>query len=155
MRLLLAAPLLLLAAASPPSFRPGLWQVSSAPGTAALNGKPLGDLPYTPPTAPGSICLSPADAGDARADWLTRDLAPGCTITRSSRANGRVDVTATCPPQAPGLARGSVRLTGRWTPTSYDLRFATANPSENGVMGFTGSMTGKRVGDCVNPAARP
>jgi hypothetical protein len=136
----------MLTAATPTTFIPGLWQVTSTPGTATLNGRPLGDLPYSGPATPPTVCLTAAEAGSAA--WLSRDLAPGCTLTRTRLQNGRVDVAATCPSQAPGLPRGSVRLTGRWTPTGYDLRFVTRNPSENGVMGFTGTMTGKRVGDC-------
>lgn len=147
MRALLALPLLL--AAAPAGFTPGLWQLTSAPTGASLNGQPLGDLPYTPPASPPApICLTPAQASDA-ATWLARQNLPeNCTLTRRGMAGGRVEISGTCPPQAPGLARGTVRLTGRWTPTGYDLKFITANPSENGVMGFTGTMTGKRVGDC-------
>lgn len=136
----------LLAAAAPAGFSPGLWQVTSTPGTATLNGRALGDLPYDAPAVPSTICLSAAEARDPL--WLTRSLAPGCTLTRRAFSGGRIDVSGRCEPQAEGLSRGVVTLTGRWTPTSYDLRFATTNPSENGVMGFTGTMAGKRVGAC-------
>ncbi|WP_375392402.1 DUF3617 domain-containing protein [uncultured Sphingomonas sp.] len=150
----IVALLLPLAAAGPAGFRPGLWQVTSAPTGASLDGRPLTDLPYAGPAGPGTVCLSAADAPGL--GWVTRDLAPGCTITRGALGgDGRVAVTASCPPQAPGLARGTVRLTGRWTPTGYDLRFATTNPSETGVMGFTGTMTGRRTGDCPTPPPRP
>ncbi|HEU0045128.1 DUF3617 domain-containing protein [Sphingomonas sp.] len=145
MRLLIALPLLL-AAASPAGFTPGLWQVTSAPGTATLGGRSLGDLPYDAPATPGEVCLSAADA--ANGAWLARDLGPGCTLTSRKLVKGRIDLAGTCAPQAPGLARGTVRITGRWTTTSYDLRFTTRNPSENGVMGFTGTMSGKRIGAC-------
>lgn len=139
--------LMLLAATAPAAFQPGQWQVATAPGTATLDGKPLGDLPYSGPDAPDSFCLAAAQAADPAA-WLARDIAPGCTLTRRVIAGGRVDLAGTCPPQAPGLPRGTVRLTGRYSPTGYALRFVTTNPSENGVMGFTGTMTGKRVGEC-------
>lgn len=139
--------LLLLLAAAPAGFTPGQWQLTSAPGTATLDGRPLRDLPYTPPTAPETMCVTASELRDPAA-WLARGVAEGCTFTRRSIAGGRIAMTGTCAPQAPGLARGTLRLTGRWTPTGYDLRFTTANPSENGVMGFTGTMTGKRVGAC-------
>ena len=149
MRILLTLPFfpLLVGAVAPAGLTPGLWQLSSAPGTATLDGRPLGDLPYTPPTAPEQVCVSAAQVADT-AGFLSRGVAEGCTFARRSTARGRVDLTGTCQPQAPGLARGRVRVTGRWTPTSYDLHFTTANPSENGVMGFTGTMSGKRVGTC-------
>lgn len=141
------APLLLLAATGPASFQPGQWQVAATPGAATLNGKPLTDLPYTGPSAPEAVCFTPAKARDPAA-WLARDVAPGCTLIRRSVLNGRVDLAGACPPQAPGLARGQVRLTGRWTPTGYRVRFVTTNPSENGVMGFTGTIRARRVGAC-------
>ena len=141
----LVLPLLL--AATPAGFTPGLWQITSAPGVATLDGQPLGDLPYTPPTAPESVCVPAGELRDPAA-WLSRTVAEGCTLTRRSIARGRVDIAGACPPQAPGLRPGAVRLTGRWTPGAYDLRFVTTNPSENGVMGFTGTLTGKRIGDC-------
>lgn len=153
MRLMIGATLLLLtAAATPTSLRPGLWQIASTPGTASLDGRPLGDLPYTPPTGVDTICLTPAAARDP-ARWLARDAAAGCILSRRSAAGGRVDMAGTCPPQAAGLTPGTVRITGRWTPTSYALRFATQNPSENGRMGFTGTLTGKRIGDCRRQAS--
>lgn len=141
------AALALLATSAPAALQPGQWQVASTPGIATLNGRPLGDLPYTPPDMPDSVCLSPTQARDPAA-WLARDVAPGCSFTRKQVAAGRIDLAGTCPPQAPGLARGTVRLSGRFTSTSYTLRFATTNPSENGVMGFTGTVVARRVGAC-------
>lgn len=149
MRAMIGALMLLplLAAATPVKLRPGLWHIASAPAGASLDGRHLDDLPYTPPAGPDTICLTPAQAADPAA-WLARDSAQGCTLTRNTVAGGKVDIAGSCPPQATGLARGTVKLAGRWTPTSYALRFATTNPSENGVMGFTGTLTGKRIGDC-------
>lgn len=140
---------LLLAAATPAGLTPGLWQVTSAPTGATLDGRPLTDLPYTPPAAPAApICMTAIQARDP-ATWLASSHMPqGCTTTARSVAKGRIAISGTCPPQAPGLARGTVKLTGTWSPDGYTLRFATLNPSENGVMGFTGTVTAKRVGAC-------
>lgn len=143
----LLAALLLLAATAPAPLQPGRWEVTSTPTGASLDGRPLGDLPYTPPTAPDTACLTPEAAADPAA-WIARDVAQGCTLTRRIVRNGRIDLTASCPPQDAGLARGTVRLTGRYTADSYHLRFVTANPSENGVMGFTGTVSATRVGAC-------
>lgn len=143
-----AITVLLLGATIPPVLQPGLWQVASAPGAATLDGRPLTDLPYTPPAGPATVCLTPAEAANPAA-WLARDAAKGCDLSRRSLAGGEVHLAGTCAPQTADLARGTVRITGRWTPTSYDLRFATENPSENGRMGFTGTLTGRRVGPCA------
>lgn len=148
-RLLLAFPLPLLLAATPAGFTPGLWQITSTPTGATLNGRPLTDLPYTPPTTPSApICMTAAQARDP-AVWLANGNMPqGCTATSRSIARGRIAIAGTCPPQAPGLARGTVKLSGSWSPARYSLRFATQNPSENGVMGFSGTVEARRVGDC-------
>ena len=146
MRPLLFVPLLTLAAAAP-TLQSGRWTTASAPTGATLDGRKLDDLPYTAPPGPNAVCLSATDAADPAA-WLARDVAKGCVFERRRLAGGRIDLAGTCPPQAPGLARGTVRITGRWSATSYDLTFATTNPSETGVMGFTGTMTGRRTGPC-------
>lgn len=146
-RRIIALPLLL--AAAPAGFTPGLWRITSAPAGATFDGRPLTDLPYTPPVAPAEpVCMTAAQARDA-ATWLAANHMPqGCTATTRSIAGGRIAIAGTCPPQAPGLGRGTVRLAGTWSPDRYALRFATTNPSENGVMGFTGTVEAKRLGAC-------
>lgn len=143
-----ALPLLfLVAAATPAGFRPGRWLVSSAPATATLNGKPLGDLPYQAPIEPSYVCLTATQAADP-VRWLTHDAAADCTFTKRSLAGGRVDLAGSCAPVLDGASRGTVSFTGRWTTTTYRVRFATTTASENGAMGFTGILTGRRVGVC-------
>lgn len=144
----LAVPALLLAAAaSPAGLRPGRWLVRSAPAAATLDGRPLGDLPYRAPAEPEYVCLDAAHAADP-AGWLTHDAAANCTLTRRSLAGGRVDLSGTCAPVIDGASRGTVHYRGRWTPTSYRIHFATTTASENGTMGFTGCLTGRRIGEC-------
>ena len=146
-RYLLLAPALLLAAASAAPLRPGLWRFTNTPGAASLDGRALHELPVSPPTSE-TACLSPADAA-APARWLARDLMGECTLTRTGVAGGAVDIAGTCSAQEQGLAPGTLTLTGRYSATSYDLRFATFAHGENGTMGFAGTMTGTRVGDCA------
>jgi hypothetical protein len=147
MRPIAAAAALMLVAAAPaaPLLRPGLWLVDSTPQAATLDGRKLDELPYAPPP-PQRICLSAAQAADP-ASWFARDSA-GCTLTRRRVAAGAVAIEGTCPSPDAGLARGTVRMTGRYTANSYALRFATIVNGDNGRMGFDGTMTGKRIGDC-------
>ncbi len=145
-RLLLFAALIFLAAAPSTPLRPGLWRFTNTPGAATLDGRALHELPVGPATSE-DVCLTPADAA-APARWLARDVMGDCTLTRTGVARGLVAVAGTCPSQGDGLAPGTLRLTGRYTATSYDLRFATIANGENGRMGFAGAMAGKRVGDC-------
>lgn len=144
---LYAVPFLAAATASSSTPQPGLWEITSAPQQATLDGRPLGDLPYTPPAAPDRQCFTAADLADPAA-LVARQAPPGCTVTRRTRTLHGTMLTGTCPPQADGLARGSFRLTGSWRRDSYSVRFTTANPSENGVMGFTGRVDARRVGAC-------
>ena len=142
--LLLAAALLAGAPSAP--LRPGLWRFTNTPGAATLDGRPLSELPVGPVTSE-TVCLTPADAAQP-ARWLARDLLGDCTLTRTGVAGGAVDISGVCPASDMGRAPGSLRLTGRYTATSYDLRFATIAHGENGTMGFSGAMTGARVGNC-------
>lgn len=144
--LALAAATLTGAATPPTRLSPGEWQIENVPVGASLDGRALGDLPYTP-GAPQRVCLSAADAVDP-ARWFLRDSGKGCTIAERSIAGGRVAIAATCPGQAAGDAPGTVHLTGTWAPGRYDLRFATTTVGENGTMGFTGTITGRRLGAC-------
>ena len=143
---LVAAGLAFLAAAPAAPLRPGLWRFTNTPGAATLDGRVMRELPVSPATSE-DVCLTPTDAAQP-ARWLARDVMGDCTLTRTAVARGAVNVTGTCPSQGDGLAPGTLRLTGRYTATSYDLRFATIANGENGRMGFAGAMAGKRVGDC-------
>ena len=143
----LAALLLLLAAAAPSApLRPGLWRFTNTPGAATRDGRALNELPVGPMTSE-TVCLTPTDAASP-ARWLARDLMGDCTLTRTGVAGGAVDIAGACPAPDQGQAPGSLRLTGRYTATSYDLAFATVAHGENGTMGFGGAMKGERVGDC-------
>ena len=146
---LAALPLLVGASApqaSKPGLKPGLWRIASTPEAATLDGRRLAELPYDAPP-PDQVCLSAADAADP-ARWFTRDAGPGCRWSRRSVAGGRVAIAGTCPAEEAGQPDGSTRLTGRWTPTRYTLRFATIAHGDNGRMGLDGATTGVRVGDC-------
>lgn len=150
--ILLSIAALLLVGGAPPSatLRPGLWRYDNVPTGASLDGRALGDLPYTP-AGPQEVCMSPAEAADP-ARWFLRDSGTGCSVTRAVVAGGAVDIAATCPGQAAGDAPGTVHLTGTWSADRYALRFATTTIGENGTMGFTGTIAGRRVGAC--PAAK-
>lgn len=143
---MLPLPALLAATAAVPTLQPGAWEYINYPGVASLDGRALADLPYTPPP-PERLCLTKSQAANPAA-WLARDTPGDCTITRSSVTGGRVDIRGTCPPAAPGFAAGTLVLTGRWSATSYDLDFKTVTRAENGTMGFSGRLTGKRLGAC-------
>ena len=134
------------AADAPGALRPGLWEVRSTPVSATLDGRALDDLPFTMPPDE-KLCMTAQQAASP-AQWLARDNAADCTLTRSDVGGGRVDIRGTCPPNDEGQKNGSVSLTGSWSAERYDLRFDTVAHGLNGTMGFGGTVTGRRVGDC-------
>lgn len=143
----LAVPaLLLVAASSAPPLAPGAWTFTNTPESASLDGRALHDLPVGAISSE-TTCLTPAQAA-APGPWLARDLLHDCTLDHAVVADGRVAIAGHCPPQGAGFAPGTLSITGGYTSASYDLRFATVSPDENGVMGFNGRMTGKRTGAC-------
>lgn len=140
----LLLPLLAATSALP---QPGLWEMTGAPGQATLDGRALGDLPYTPPAAADRQCLTRDEARDP-VTLIARQVPEGCTVAARTVSAHGVTLTGSCRPQASGLARGTFRLVGDWSSTRYGVRFSTSNPSENGVMGFSGRVDARRVGSC-------
>ena len=94
------------------------------------------------------MCLSPGEAA-APARWLARDLMGDCALTATGVAGSKVDLAGACPAQDAGQLPGSLRLTGRYTATSYNPCFTTIPHGENGTMGFSGAMTGAGDGECL------
>lgn len=145
----LAPAFLLLIGASSPSISPGLWQVRNTPGVATLDGKELDDLPLGP-IQNQEICVSAADAADPVA-FFARDTKDECRITDGTAAGGRIDIKGSCP-NPEDEREGSMKLAGRYTSTSYEIDFATTSEDFQGVMTFSGKLSGKHVGPC-KPAA--
>lgn len=144
----MAAPgaLLLLAAAADAPLSPGLWEISNAPGQATLDGKVLDDLPLGE-IRTQQVCLAAAEAGDP-VRFFARDTQENCRITSGKAAAGKVEIAGICPDPEAGT-EGTVKLSGRFTTDSYELDFATSAEDFQGVMTFSGKLTGRRVGPCT------
>ena len=141
-----APTLLMLAAASDNQLRPGLWEVVNTPGVATLDGKELDDLPLGP-IKTQQICLASGDAADP-ARFFARDTAADCRIVSADLAGGKVTIKGACPNPDEGN-EGALQLSGRFDATSYQLDFATRAEDFQGVMTFSGKLTGKRIGECA------
>lgn len=124
---------------------PGLWETRNTPGTASLDGRALNELPL-PPLEPERVCLSAADAADP-ARFLAGATAPDCRITGSTLARGQARIEASCP-SPDGGKEGKMVLAGRYAPDRYTIDFNTTAYGDNGRMGFTGKLIGRRLGDC-------
>lgn len=142
---LLAPAMFLVVGASGSSISPGLWQLRNTPGIATLDGKELDDLPLGPIKIQ-ELCIAPADTVDPVA-FFARDTKEQCQITNGSAAGGKVDISGRCP-NPEEETEGSMKLSGRYDAESYELDFATTAEDFQGVMTFSGKLTGKRIGAC-------
>jgi hypothetical protein len=124
---------------------PGLWETRNRPGTATLDGQARKELPL-PPLEPERVCLSAAEAADPGL-FLAGATAPGCRITSSTWAGGRARVVASCP-SPDGGKDGEMVLSGRYAADRYTIDFDTTAYGDNGRMGFSGKLIGRRLGDC-------
>lgn len=146
MRALIVFPLLL-AATDAPVPQGGLWQIVSVPGVATRHGRPLTDLPYTPSPPDPPVCMTTAAFADPVA-LIEQQTPESCRATRRMRSSGRVTITGVCPINEGHGAQGRYTLIGRWNATSYAIRYTTSTPSPEGMLGFSGTMTATRLGDC-------
>ena len=140
---LAAAPLLL--ASADITLTPGKWQVTNQPGVATLDGRELDDLPLGP-IKTQELCLAAADAADP-ASFFARDTAADCRITSAKLAGGKVEIVGACPNPDDGH-EGLLKLSGRYSADSYELDFSTRAEDFQGVMTFSGKLTGRRIGTC-------
>lgn len=140
MRLLIAAALAGFAVSSvAQTVSPGMWHDETA---YTLNGKPL------PTTQAPDQCLAEADAKNIRKTMeyrMKRDNIH-CTITNWDYAGSTLQVGLSC---ANAQGRGTAKVTGTVTPTSYDLKGqGSGQTAQGGPYTMAWSWRGKRVGDC-------
>lgn len=145
--LMLAAGAPLLLAGSDLTLKPGLWELVNTPGIATLDGRELDDLPLGP-VRKQEVCLAAAQAADPAA-FFARDTAADCRITRASLTGGKVEIRGACPNPEEGN-EGQLKLSGQYRPDGYELDFSTRAEDFQGVMTFSGKLTGRRIGDCPN-----
>lgn len=137
--------LALIAAAADTPLSPGLWEIRNTPGLATLDGQPLDDLPLGE-IRTQQVCLAAADAADPAA-FFARDTQADCRITGVAAAGGQIDIQGVCPNPDEGT-EGTLKLSGRYASDSYELDFSTRAEDFQGVMTFSGKLTGRRIGAC-------
>ena len=140
-----AAGALLAGASEAPGLAPGLWETVNRPGTATLDGRALNDLPLFE-IQTERVCLSPEAAAEPAA-FLAGDVAGECSLGKAVVADGRLEVTGVCPSEE-GFEPGTLRMTGAVGRESYEISFETTTEKDNGRLGFTGTLSGRRVGEC-------
>jgi len=146
--------LLVLAASSPALLaaddrlpvRPGLWEVVNRPGVATLDGRTLDSLPLFK-IEPERLCLDRAKAVEP-ATFLPGELRENCRITETRIEGSQIVVKGSCP-SLDGGEDGTLLLKGKLEPERYSVDFETSAAGDNGLMTFSGTLSGRRLGECA------
>ena len=151
-RLALPAFALALAACSgdSTSIRPGNWE------TTMRMSAGQDELWSTTVTR----CIDAQEAAAPGLGILNASPLGPCHATESTFSNGTISIHASCPgrgpglqasvPMVPGMMPSRVSLEGRYTATTMEGQFSAELEDTLEPMRFTGTMTGRRTGECGN-----
>ncbi|HST36130.1 MAG TPA: DUF3617 domain-containing protein [Allosphingosinicella sp.] len=139
---------------SPVAMRPGQWAFTTNMTELDMPGSPADMVAAArsglPPAETKARCLSPEQAADPAATLASpRGNAAGCVFSRRTFANGRIDVAGTC--NRPSVGAVQVSLTGSFTPETVNA--VIRSDVDHGTMLIGGTLTGRRLGDCVAEVA--
>jgi hypothetical protein len=160
-RLLLWAPSMALIAAcsgSAVSLQPGQWETTIRMTSVEMPGAPeamvaqMRQAASAPQTS--SECMTPEEAANPASKMMNPGGgANSCQFTESTFAGGAIRVRGTCSP--PGAGRQQMSMEGSYTSTTMEARITAemqappgANPTGPQSVRVSGTMTGRRTGDC-------
>ena len=143
---------LIVACGSNTALQPGQWEFTTKmtdieipgapPAMAAQMKQAMASQAQTQ-----SRCISQAEAANPGGSLANPGgNAQGCTFSKQTFAGGSIDVAGTC--RAPTGGSVETTLTGSYTATTMDARIGanvTGGPQQ---MRMSGTMTGRRTGDC-------
>jgi hypothetical protein len=70
-----------------------------------------------------------------------------CTYTKQQVGGGRIDIEGTCAGQEGVVGTSTTKMSGTYTPTTYNMDLAISVTVENKPVTMAMKVTGKRVGD--------
>ena len=160
-RLVLWAPTLALLAAcggSAVSLQPGQWEMTTTmtnfevPGAPAAMAEQMRAAMAQPRTQ--NECITPEQAANPTRGMMTPDgKSEGCTFTDQTFAGGVIRMAGSCP--APGGGSIRTNLNGSYTATTMEAQIsAEVDAGASAPQGMprnirmSGTMTGRRTGDC-------
>jgi hypothetical protein len=146
-RMLIVAPLLLVACQDKDSITPGMWisTVTIMAGKVELGSASL------------DRCVSSPDAAELAFGSLRTGSFQDCAVTQSSAAAGQFSVAAHCPartssmadvPMMPPWMASKVTLTGKYTADTMAGAMTAELEDTLEPTKFTGTLTAQRKGDC-------
>lgn len=147
-RPLLALPLLLAAAPTPP-LMPGAWQetlvyaLDSVNGSQELAARMASALPNP---APRQSCLTASDLRNPQGIFLA-GAEQSCRFQRFTMAGGKIDAAGDC---SDGHGQSMhVTGSGTYSLTGYDFSFTGTGQAGRLALAFRGRDSGRRVGVCT------
>ena len=127
-------------------MQPGLWEITTTVASINVPNMPAGVTPPLPPPTTVRTCLTPEQAAQPNADFLTGSgESGGCTYESSSMSGGRIEATVQC--NADGAQMRSA-MNGQFTPDSYEVTQRVTTSAQGMNMEMESRTTGRRVGDC-------
>jgi hypothetical protein len=99
-------------------------------------------------------CVTPEQAANPQADFLSAQKGAGCSYDGFSMAGGRIKGSMNC--SGSGGAQGKVVMNfdGRYDPRSYDMTSTMQAGGDGMNMTIKSHVTGKRVGECTAETAK-
>jgi len=148
------------------SIQPGQWEMASRMDTLEAPGAPPAMVAQMRAQLPNQRstqrqCITPEQAANPARNLVGRNAtSQGCTFADTTFAGGVIRISAAC--QRPGNpASMRMAMEGSFTATQLDsaLRVEVTGPGANGrgtqTVRMTGTMTGRRLGDCPATGSAP
>jgi hypothetical protein len=153
-RLALLAPTmaLIVACGSNTALQPGNWEMTTKMTDIELPGQPPAMAAQMKQAMAAQAqtqtrCITPQEAANPAGGMMSPSgNAQGCTFSKQTFSGGTIDVAGSCP--VPTGGRAETSLTGTYTGTEMNARITanvTGGPQQ---MRMSGTLTGRRIGDC-------
>lgn len=131
------------------AMQPGQWEITTTVASISVPNMPSGMAPPVPPPTTVRSCLTPEEASQPNANFLTgMGESGGCTYENQSMEGGRVQSTVQC---SSGGATMRTVVSGQFTPTSFEVNQRATTSAQGMNMEIESRTAGRRIGDC--PAA--
>lgn len=128
------------------SLQPGQWETRIEVTKMSVPNMPQGMSPPLPPPTSVSYCLTPEQAAQPNANFLTGSgESGGCTYENFSMRNGRLQGTVQCNHE--GATMRST-MDGSFSATSYEINSRAQTSMSGMTMEMETRTSARRTGDC-------
>jgi hypothetical protein len=135
------------------TMQPGQWEITTNVTRIAIPGMPAGMTPPMPPPTTVRNCLTPEQAAQPGAGFVTGSgETEGCTYQSNSVSGGRIQAVVQCTTPA-GNMRSTIN--GQFTATSFEVNQQVQTSAQGQTMDMESRTTGRRVGDCPAGGGTP